>query len=58
MALDDYMSESSLLDEIAPPSLEQYYSNAQSEPDLDMDSLHALPLSIVPFKTSGSNARA
>ncbi|MBL22659.1 MAG: hypothetical protein CMM48_02040 [Rhodospirillaceae bacterium] len=53
MVLDDYMSESNLLDEIAPPSLEEYYSDAQSEPDLDMDSLHALPLSIVPFKTSG-----
>ncbi|MBO44240.1 MAG: hypothetical protein CMM28_11010 [Rhodospirillaceae bacterium] len=35
------------------PSLGEYYSNAESEPALDMDALHTLPLSILPFQTSG-----
>lgn len=42
-----------LEDSGTPPSLEEYYSSADSEAELDMDALHALPLGIVPFHTSG-----
>lgn len=42
-----------LEDSVNAPSLGEYYSNAESEPELDMDALHILPLSIVPFYTSG-----
>jgi hypothetical protein len=34
------------------PSLEEYYSAADIEPELDIDTLHVLPLSIVPFHTT------
>jgi hypothetical protein len=42
-----------LADASDPPPLEEYYSNAESVPELDMDALHTLPLKIVPFETSG-----
>ena len=38
---------------IEAPSLREFYSNVEADPYVDMDSLHVLPLSIVPFATSG-----
>lgn len=35
------------------PSLREFYSDIETDPGVDMDALHILPLSIVPFATSG-----
>ena len=47
------MSNSNSSQSIEAPSLREFYSDVEVDPDVDMDSLHVLPLSIVPFATSG-----
>ena len=47
------MSNSNSSQSIEAPSLREFYSDVEANPDVDMDSLHVLPLSIVPFTTSG-----